>query len=105
MKLDDISISWAARSLRTGDPHIRTTLEEDTTWYDCRAPPLVLKRSSPIAEAFHKCSFDPYERSYGNRDDISPAALIDLTLLEPHDERGKHQAYWAVGLNNLLDED
>ena len=64
IKLDDMSISWEARSLRTGDPHIRGFLQEDRSWHDCRAPPLVPSRSSPIAEAFHKCSFERHERSY-----------------------------------------
>jgi len=61
-------------------------------------------KTSPIAEAFYKTTIHTEERSYGNRDDNAPTSLIDLTTLEPQDERSKHQAYWAAGLNNLLDE-
>ena len=57
-----------------------------------------------MSEAFRKTTFHPEERSYGNRDDLAPTPLIDLTILEPRDERSKHQAYWVVGLKNLLDE-
>jgi len=46
----------------------------------------------------------PEERSYAERDNTNPTSLIDLSILEPQDERSKTQAYWAVGLNNLLEE-
>lgn len=39
IKLDDISVSWAARAVRTGDPHIRAMLSQKppegwTSWHD-----------------------------------------------------------------------
>ena len=66
--------------------------------------PSARQRPHCIAEAFYKTTIHPEERSCGNRDDTTPTSLIDLTILEPQDERSKHQAYWAVGLSNLIDE-
>ena len=127
-KRDDISIAWAARSLRTGDSNIRNLLDlrlghphppltPDTSplpltspalcdWYNGRGHPTTRRRAHSIAEAFYKCAAisEPEERQYGNREDTTPTSLLDLTILEPTDERSKHQTYWASGLGNLLNE-
>jgi len=106
-KLDDISVAWAARILRTGDPHIRHCLDHLTSphsWYDGRGAPFTRQRPHPIGAASYKTTIQPEGRSYGDRDDTTPTSPIDLSILEPKDERSKYQAYWAAGLSNLRDE-
>ena len=82
VKLDDLSVSWAARSLRAGEPQIRRILDEDVTrthktgtasWHDGTAPPSVFQRSGPIAESFFKTDIDRTERSYGETTQATPA--------------------------------
>ena len=66
IKLDDISISWAARGLRTGNPHIRKILDNPISdrarashqkmlakWYHGRGALCARKRPHPMAEAFY----------------------------------------------------
>jgi len=93
-KLDDLTISWAARSLHTGDPNIRAILDRSTSWSDGKDP--AATRESVIAEAFY--------RPYGDRGDSQTTSLIDLTIFDPKQEQSKHKAYWAVGLDHLLEE-
>ena len=53
-KLDDITACWAARSLRTGDPHLRQILDTPppndptiTCWHDGRGGPSTRQRAHP----------------------------------------------------------
>jgi len=42
--------------------------------------------------------------AYGIGDDTAPTSLTNLSLFDPKDKRSKDQGYWAVELDNLLDE-
>jgi len=115
-KLDDISRCWAARSLRTGDPLIRTFLDVPTAtcadpptpvpkispWHDSTTPDL--PRDSPISEVFYLTGIQPEERSYGDREDTTTFALSNLTIYDPGEERSKTAIYWKLGIDSLAEE-
>jgi len=99
-RLDHISILWAARSLRTGDPHIRDILDTNpapnhTLWHDSTGNPNL---DGPISGVFYLTPIlTQDERSYGDCQDITttPTALLHLTMLDPSDGRSKDKGYWA----------
>ena len=106
-----------ARSLSSGDPAIKLILDKAlpsppsspsqlplAQCHDGKGASSTRNRPHPIAEAFHKTTIYLEERSLGNCDDTVHTALTDLTILAPQGERSKHQAYWDVRLNHLLDE-
>lgn len=100
-KLDDISRAWAAQSLRTGDPHICKLLDKSpmpaySPWHDGGIPHC--PRDSPISDAFYLTAIEPQERSYEDREETSTTPLIDLTIMDPAEERTKTTAFWVVGL-------
>jgi len=74
-KLSDISSSWAARVLRTGDREIREFLDQKPSegcppWYCGNNPHAA--RHSAISRAFYYSGIDVAEISIGDRDDTSP---------------------------------
>jgi len=111
--LDDISVRWAARATRTGNRTIKALLDQQATtlrdpslaeWYDGRGASLTRTPLHPIAEAFHKTTITPEERSCGQSNNTATTPLIDLTILEPQDEKSHTPGYWQAGLGTLLDE-
>jgi len=106
-RLDHISILWAARSLRTGDPHIRKVLEEDTTgdsWHEGHRGANT-KLDTPIAEAFNLTPIsEPHERSYGDCQDTSQVPVLHAPMIDPEDPRSKQKGYWAGTIGGRMKE-
>ncbi|KAF8422185.1 hypothetical protein EV426DRAFT_706332 [Tirmania nivea] len=106
-KLDDMSRTWAARAVQTGDKQIRKVLESKPapgcqSWNDRTSPSN--QRDSPIAEAFYLTPADtPAELSFGNRDDTRVFSVIDEAVMDPRSERSRYKACWAAKIGGILD--
>jgi len=111
-KFNDISRSWAARAIRTGDAEGRAFLshlpntphhlmspwdvgrtptqgEAHGCWYDDSSPHN--SRVSPIEEAFSLTEVDPLSPSlsYGHKEDVALTPLTNLAIHTQQDEHGK----------------
>ena len=113
-KLDNISVAWFARSIRTGDRHIREFLEAPTApnfhrWDDgkdlySRDPATDL--DSPICAAARLSATDGNQLSYGNRDHThaTPAGtLTDMTIMDSREERSKARGPWLATIGALME--
>lgn len=114
-KLDDISSSWFARSIRTGDTKIRSFLNDPSAtnfhrWDDgedlySRSPTHDL--GSSICAAARLSATDTEQLSYGDCDDTSalpPGSITDMTTMDSREERFKHRAPWLAMIRALLEE-
>ena len=113
-KLDDHSVSWFARSVRTGDQHIRQFLEAPpaplcSRWEHgkdlySRTPHEDL--DGPICAAARLRTADPDQLSYGDRDDLEPlpGVLTDMSIMDAREENSKSSGPWLATISRLMDE-
>lgn len=106
-KLDGISVTRAAWSLRTGDVEIRSFLKgrvsaDHTEWHDGTGK-ADFKLNGPINAA--SC-LTPIvhlqERFYEDRQNTPKVPLTLDPILDPGGERSKHKGSWAGTIGGLL---
>jgi len=108
-KLDDLSTSWAARSLHSGDPTACTLVDstpstEHTSCHDGTGR-RGFTTDSAISSAFYISPIpSPESRSYGNRDSLDSVSIIYLPLLDPKNQRSKEKEIWAGTIRGLVEQ-
>jgi len=107
--LDDLSATWAARSLRTGDKLLRNLVDERpapgaTGWYDATGQDGT-RTDCEVASAFYMADIpSPESRSYSDRDSVDLLGITPLPLMQPEEERSKHKGYWAGSIGGLIEQ-
>ena len=98
--VDHLSITWAARSMASGDPIIQQAISLDD-WSQGHNPHN--EHRSIISEACHKCMILPEEISYGDRDSHYTLPNVhSITIFQPEDQSSKSKASWDIQLAALV---
>ncbi|KAF8434017.1 hypothetical protein BGX38DRAFT_1275823 [Terfezia claveryi] len=101
-KLNDISRSWAARAVRTGNSQIRVFIKDDTSWHYNSSNPHDYRTA--ISEAFYQTAADPEELSFGDRDNTATCPIIHEEIFVPQSEKSKYLGCWAAEIGSILEE-
>ena len=109
-KLNDISNTWAARVLRTGDKTIRRFLEGPPTkdaWHSnnpMKDPTGGDNLDSPILAAFSLTFTDKDSLSFGNREDTGISYITEIPLLNADDPYSMTKLPWLAKIAELLEQ-
>lgn len=91
-KLSDLHVCWAARTVRTGNIHIRDMISPSS--------------NNAISRVFQAATaFEPTNLSFRNCDYHKPNSLIHIILYEPSNLYSNAEGGWAAKIGSLLDED
>jgi len=106
--LSHLQAAWAARAVRTGDPQVRAWRDSPPAkgshrWNEANIPFPTL--DSPITRAFYS-SEAPSDStlSFGDRTDLRPSNVTNLTIFDPEQEDSKKAALWTPHLEALRDK-
>ena len=104
--LDDLQSSWAARSIRNGDPHVKEFIEAPPApdfhwWHEGGVPRPTL--DSPICASYHISGIPNEGISYGDAGDHRTGHCTDLSIFEPSEEDSKKADLWGPHLEALRD--
>ena len=110
--LDHLQVAWPAHAIQTCGKLIRTHLEGKPAcgfqwWHDGSSPDPIL--DSPICRSFHISEIPPWDPpqnplSYGNRENLRTAKVLDLSIFNPLEEHCKVAGQWAPHLDCLWDQ-